>query len=207
MPAGPKPDPDKDRQPGDKDKDKDLKDSKDKALDEHLQELLGRKKKAKDQDQQQRGEDSPLGEAIKKMEEVRQRLVKSDTGEVTRKTEGEVIKELDGLLQKLRQARAESQQSKSKKQMSIQQAGNQGNKPGEQQNPDGKGVGNQQPKRPKLNDVLAGGNKDTWGDLPPSLREEMENVFKEEMLPAKRDMIIRYYSSVSKKGRAAGPQE
>lgn len=92
--------------------------------------------------------------------------------------------------------------------MSIQQAGNQGNKPGDQPNPNpnGKGVGSQKPQRPKLGDVLAG-NKDTWGDLPPSLREEMENVFKEEMLPAQRDLIIRYYTSVSKKGRGAGPQE
>ena len=45
---------------------------------------------------------------------------------------------------------------------------------------------------------MAGG-KDEWGHLPPGLREEMDNVFKEEGLPLARTLIRRYYLSLSKK--------
>ncbi|MFO0891052.1 MAG: hypothetical protein U0790_18145 [Isosphaeraceae bacterium] len=44
--------------------------------------------------------------------------------------------------------------------------------------------------------AMAGG-KDIWGHLPAELRQEMENVFKEEALPAKEDLIKRY-SSIAK---------
>ena len=49
---------------------------------------------------------------------------------------------------------------------------------------------------------MLAGRKDTWGDLPPALREELENVFKTDMLPSKSELIRRYYSAVAKKGRA-----
>jgi hypothetical protein len=198
-------------------KDDNLKEE-DQELDDHLAELLGRKKKPKDgQDQRQGGEgegqdqdqdDSPLGEAIRKMEEVRQKLDQADTGEGTRKTEGEVVAQLEEILEKLRQAQGQGQQRMRQRQQGVQQAGAKpGQKPGQPQpTPDPQqGVGPQTPDRPTLGQVLAGG-KDTWGDLPPALRQELENVFKEDMLPSRRDMIIRYYSSVSKKGRAANPE-
>lgn len=175
----------------------------DQPLDKHLEELLGRKKKGDQDEKQQQANDenSPLREAIKKMEEVRKKLGESDTGESTRKTEGEIVKELEQILERARRIRAQSQQGKQKK---SQQAGNQKQQgdPQNQDNPDGRGVGNQMPKKPNVGQLLAG-QKDTWGDLPPNIREELENVFKEEMLPAKRDMIIRYYNSVLKRGRPA----
>lgn len=182
---------------------------KDKNLDEHLEGML-RVKKSKDdqqQQQQQQGEDTgPLTEAIKKMQEAERRLGDNDTGEQTRKTQGDVVKELDQILEQLRQTRSQSKsQQKTKEiQQAGQKPGNQpGQKPGENPGNDGKGTGAQAPQKPSVGEVLAG-QKDTWGDLPPHLREEMENVFREEMLPAKRDLIIRYYSSVARKGRAGG---
>ena len=45
---------------------------------------------------------------------------------------------------------------------------------------------------------LAGG-KEVWGHLPPELRQEMENVFKEDALPTKQDLIRRYYMSVARR--------
>ena len=50
---------------------------------------------------------------------------------------------------------------------------------------------------------LAGG-KDIWGHLPPELRQEMENVFKEDALPTKEDLIRRYYLSVAKQKLVRG---
>jgi hypothetical protein len=216
MPGAKPPEPKPEVGPDDKKKDGDLKEE-DQELDDHLAELLGRKKKPKDgqggEGQPQQGEgggegqdkdDSPLGEAIRKMEEVRQKLDQADTGEGTRKTEGEVVAQLEEILEKLRQAQGQGQQQTKERQKGVQQAGTKpGQKPGPPQpTPDPQeGVGPQAPARPTLGQVLAGG-KDTWGDLPPALRQELENVFKEDMLPSRRDMIIRYYSSVSKKGRA-----
>src|SRR5262249_12471862 len=119
--------------------------------------------------------------------------------EGTRKKEEEVVKELDQILERLRQARMQQQKGQGKRQ---QQAGNQQGEQQDQNNPDAKGVGEQKPDKPTVKGLLAG-QKDTWGDLPPALREEMENMFSADMLPAKRDMIIRYYKAVAKKGRAA----
>ena len=51
--------------------------------------------------------------------------------------------------------------------------------------------------RPSKRSVAGG--KDEWGHLPPELRQEMDNVFKEEPLPSKEELIRRYYLSVSKK--------
>jgi hypothetical protein len=43
------------------------------------------------------------------------------------------------------------------------------------------------------------GDKDIWGHLPPELRQEMDNIAKEGMLPSKEELIRRYLLSVAKK--------
>lgn len=204
-PKMPKPPGDQPRPPGggDAGQKPDALEGGDKALDRVLEEMV-RPKKPDDQDQQSSDGSSPLAEAIKKMEEARKRLSQNDTGEQTRKTQGDVVKELDQILERLRQARSQSQSQQRTRR--VQQAGQKGQQPGQQQEQPGntaQGTGPQMPKKPNVSDVVAG-NKDTWGDLPPHLRDEMENVFREEMLPAKRDLIIRYYSSVARKGRNGG---
>jgi hypothetical protein len=173
-----------------------------KDLDEHLEELTGRKKKKKSQEQQADQGNGPLNEAIKKMDEVQRRLSKTDTGEGTRKTQGEIVKQLDQILEQLRQAANQGQGRKITRR--VRQAGT---KPGDSQDDmagnTGSGVGPSKPLRPSAKSSLAN-SKDAWGDLPPQLREEMENVFKEDMLPAKRKLIERYYMSLSKKSRDRG---
>jgi hypothetical protein len=57
------------------------------------------------------------------------------------------------------------------------------------------------PAKPDNKHVLAGG-KDEWGHLPPELRQELDNVAKEIMLPSKQELIRLYYLSVSKKSMA-----
>jgi hypothetical protein len=54
------------------------------------------------------------------------------------------------------------------------------------------------PAKPDNKHVLANG-KDEWGHLPPELRQEMDNVNREAMLPSKAELIKQYYLSVSKK--------
>jgi hypothetical protein len=174
---------------------------KSKALDEHLEELTGKRKKKNDQ---QPGEGSgPLAKVIKEMREVEERLGKPDTGEETRKKQQEIVKNLDTLIQQMRKSQS---QSKGKKRRQIamkpgQQPGDENEDPGD--NP--AGVGAQKPMKPTTKHSLAGG-KDIWGHLPEELRQEMDNVFKEESLEKKKELIDRYYLSVSKKAlnRARG---
>lgn len=177
----------------------------DKTLDEHLEEILGRRKK--DQDDQGGDPAGPLAEAIKKMEEVRKRLSDTDTGDETRQKQNEIVNELERILEGLRQAQGQSsgQQRMTRR---TQQAGQQqGQQPGNQPGPnsDGRGTGAMQPQRPGGEESLAN-RKDIWGDLPPQLREEMDNIFREEMLESKRDLIMRYFESVAEKGQTGGPR-
>ena len=45
------------------------------------------------------------------------------------------------------------------------------------------------------------GDKNEWGHLPPELRTQLENVSREEALPAREELIKRYYMSLNKKNR------
>lgn len=183
----------------------------DRDLDRRLEEMVRRKKPESSPDQAQEdsqsSDDSPLGQAIKKMEEARQRLAQQDTGAETRKTQDQVVEQLDQVLEQMRRSQAQRQAERQQRlSMRTRQAGQQpGQQPGQPNESPGntaQGVGPQAPRKPTVNDVLVGA-KDTWGDLPPHLREEMENVFREEMLPAKRELIIRYYSTVARQSRDA----
>jgi hypothetical protein len=91
-------------------------------------------------------------------------------------------------------------------------------RPGQQQPgpPDGEQPGTQgdqargappmKPKDPK--DIAAmAGDKNTWGNLPAMFREEMENVFRAEPLPAKAERISRYYRAVATKGTSSSRGE
>jgi hypothetical protein len=134
------------------------------------------------------------------MREVEKRLGDSDTGEGTRRTEGEIVKEFDSLLEKLRPrlVQAQGQPRNSQGQQGNQQ---QGNNPGNNPGLGMKGV--IPPKNPKKKDKPQGpvvNNKDVWGVLPPELRDEMLNVFKEEPLPARDELVRRYYKAVAEKG-------
>lgn len=166
-----------------------------KDLDEHLEELTGRRRKKKDGDGEGTG---PMSKVIKEMRDVEQRLGKTDTGDETRKKQAEIVKNLETLIEQLRQSQSQSQAKKkqylSMKPGETKPGSNQGQDPGAM----AKGVGQSKPEKPTNKHALAGGEGD-WGHLPPELRPEMMNVFKEDGLPGKADLIRRYYLSVSKK--------
>jgi len=197
------PPPDKPGQGKEKDKDKkpdpNELSGKDRDLDEHIGELAGKRRKKNDRD---KGEDGgPLSQVIKEMREVEQRLGKTDTGEETRKKQGQIVKQIETMIE---QARSSSSRSKGKPRPGKPQPGEQ---PGQQLsgNPGTTG-GNApftKPLKPNAKaSALAG--KDEWGHLPPELRQEMENVFKEEPLRSREELIRRYYLSVSKKALTRG---
>ena len=172
---------------------------KSKDLDEHLEELTGRRKKKKEGDEGS----GPLSDVIKEMRDVEQRLGKPDTGEETRKKQQQIVKNLETLIEQMRASSGQSQ-GKMKRQLAM--------KPGEQPGPNSQGQtpgttgGNAphtKPEKPTNKRSLAGG-KDEWGHLPPELRQEMENVFREEFLPSREELIKRYYDSVARKAVKRG---
>ncbi|MBI1830505.1 MAG: hypothetical protein HYR84_03530, partial [Planctomycetes bacterium] len=146
------------------------------------------------------GANGPLAEAIKKMREVEKRLSQPDTGEETRKRQGEIVKDLDNLIQQIKNAQGQGQGKGQRMSRRVQQAGKPGDQQGQPGSPSntGSGVGPQKPQKPLTAKAIVG-DKNEWGHLPPELREEMMNVFKEQPLPKRERQISRYYESVSKK--------
>jgi hypothetical protein len=203
MPSGPgdqpPPDQPKDAKPGDekpqddKPAPDDLK-GRDKDLDRHLEEVAGKRRKKKDQDGEGSG---PLSEVIKEMREVEQRLGESKTGEETRKRQTEIVRNLEQLIEQMRNSQG---QAHGKRQRKLARNPNQqpGQKPSSTPGTTGGGAPSTKPRIPTSKRSVAGG-KDEWGHLPPELRQELDNVFKEEPLPSKEELIRRYYLSVSKK--------
>ena len=180
-----------------------------KKLDEHLEELLGRKPKKKPQGQGegqgqgQKPEDDqgPLADVIKQMRDVEQRLSKPDTGKETRERQEQIVKKLDNVLEQIRK---QGGGSGSMRRMRRMAQGNQpGQQPGQTPGAQAQGTGATKPEKPVSKSILANG-KDEWGHLPADLRTELDNVFKEEMLPTKEDLIRRYYLSVARKSKGRG---
>ncbi|MDG3005534.1 hypothetical protein [Paludisphaera mucosa] len=205
-PGGPG-DEDKDQGSGQGDKDQEKKDpsqggdrrprltDKDKAIDEELEELSGRRRKRNQREEGQGEGSGPMGEIIKEMRDVEKRLGEPDTGDETRGRQQQLVKRLETLIERIRQE--SQQQSKMTQRQTQQPGGKPGDQPGDQDGNNPGGAPNQRPRKPTDQRSLAGG-KDAWGHLPPELRQEMENVSKEDSLPNSQELIRRYYLSVSR---------
>jgi len=165
---------------------------KDKDLDERLEELAGRKKRRPSAEEERTG---PIGEMIKEMREVEQRLGKPDPSEDTQKKQKQIIKRIETLIE---QARQSGLSPGSLTMRRVRQAGQQpGQQPGDQTGALARGAPPMKPAKPTTQHSTAGG-KDVWGHLPAELRQIMENSFKETELDSKREMISRYFLSVNK---------
>jgi hypothetical protein len=164
---------------------------KDKDLDERLEELTGRKKKRSGSDEERSG---PIGEMIKEMREVEQRLGKPDPSDDTQKKQKQIIKRIETLIEQAKQSGSSAGRMTMRR---VRQAGNQGQQPGDQPGAQARGAPPMKPAKPTSQHSTAGG-KEPWGHLPDELREVMENSFKETELDAKKDLISRYFLSVSK---------
>jgi hypothetical protein len=164
---------------------------KDKDLDERLEELTGRKKKKPGSDQERSG---PVGEMIKEMREVQERLGKPDPSDDTQKKQKEIVKRIESMIEQAK--RSGSQGGR----MVIRQVPRPGSQdPGKER---GDQTGAQarapmKPAKPTSQHSTANG-KDVWGHLPDELRQVMEATFKEVELDSKRELITRYFLSVAK---------
>ena len=169
---------------------------KDKPIDERLEELTGRTKKKKKEDGDGDGKGA-MSELVKQMRDVEQRLKETDTGEQTRQRQAQIVKNVDQMLEKMR---ATQMQQKSRKPKPGEKPGDpkNGSQPGQQPGALANGPPATRPEKPTARSIM-NQSKDIWGHLDAQLREDMANIFKEEPLPAKDELIKRYYLAVSKK--------
>jgi len=194
--GGPMPDEPQTPKPGeDKKPDPGTLTGKDKDLDEHIAEITGKRRKKKEQQQREGQEQGPLSDVIKQMRDVEKKLGDAETGEETRKEQIQIVKKLETLIE---QMRSMSQQQKMQKGLAMKPGQKPGQQPGDQPGTTGGNGPMTKPLKPETKRSLLAG-KDSWGHLPPEMRQEMENVFKEEPLPAYEELVRNYYLSVSKK--------
>ncbi len=165
---------------------------KDKDIDERLEEYAGRTKKRSAADEQRNG---PIGEMIKEMRDVEQRLGKPDPSEDTQNKQKQILRRIDKLIEQVRQS------GSSGGRMEVRRVRRPGQEPGKQEGDQpgalARGAPPMKPAKPTTQHSTAGG-KDFWGHLPPELRSVMENSFKEMGLSSKEEIINRYFLSVSK---------
>ena len=167
---------------------------KDKEIDDRLEEIAGRRRKRSRADDDERtGE---VGEMIKEMRDVEQRLGKPDPSEDTQAKQKQIIKRIETLIEQVRQS------GSSAGRLTIRRRRQQGNQPGQQDGDQtgalAQGAGPTKPARPTSQRSTASG-KGIWGHLPEELRQEMDNSFKETALDSKAEMISRYFTSVGEK--------
>jgi hypothetical protein len=186
---------------GDKPKPEDLKEG-EKNLDKELERITGKKEKPKNQrDRKPEDETGPLGKVIKEMRDVEERLGKPDTGEETRKKQSEIVKNLDGLIEQMKNAPSQSMAMKMIREGNKPGQPRPPGKPGEQPGAHANNNGPPQtkpvdPKKGALNLDLA---KAIWGQLPAQFREEQGNVLNERALPSREELIKLYYMSLGNK--------
>ena len=166
---------------------------KDKDLDERLEELTGRKKKRAPSDQERGGQ---VGEMIKEMRDVEQRLGKPDPSEDTQKKQKQIVKRIETMIEQAKQSGSSGGRMVIR---SVPRPGQQQGKPGgDQTGALARGAPPMKPAKPTGQHSTAN-SKDVWGHLPDGLRQLMEATFKEIPLDSQRELIDRYFLSVSKK--------
>ncbi len=170
-----------------------------KEIDQDLISITGKKTPKKNQKKGEGDpENGPLGNVVKEMREVEERLGQPDTGEATRKKQTEIVKNLDQLIEQMKNAPSQAQGLKMIREGNKpgQQPGNQqGTQPGAQ----ARGAQPTKPTDPKKPPTPGGLDKSVWGQLPSQFREEMGNVMNEHPLPGKLELIRLYYLSLSNK--------
>lgn len=165
---------------------------KDKDLDERLEEISGKKKKKRSSDEQRPG---AVGEIIKEMRDVEQRLGKPDTSEDTRTKQKQIVRKIDTLIEQVKKSGSSAGRLTLRR---VRQPGQQpGQQPGDQQGALARGAGLMKPAKPTSQHSTAGG-KDIWGHLPAELQDVMEAAYKEQSLTTKAELISRYFLSVAK---------
>jgi hypothetical protein len=164
---------------------------KDREIDERLEEYTGRRKKPSADDDKRNG---PVGEIIKEMRDVEERLGKPDTGGETQNRQKQIVKRIEKLIELVKQSGGSAAGFRIRR---VRRPGQPGQQPGDQTGALARGAPPMKPAKP-TNRHSTASNAEVWGHLPPELQTVMENSFKEVSLDTKADLISRYFLSVGK---------
>jgi len=203
-PGAPKPD---EKTPGggpgheDQKRDPAAPEGKDRKTDAHLEELSGKRRKPAGRQDRDGG---PMSDVIKEMRDVEGRLGEPDTGQETRKKQGQIVKRLDTLIE---QMKSSAGQKKGKKQL-VMKPGDQSGPPqnGETPGTTGGNASTARPLKPTDRKSLAGG-QGAWGHLQAEDRQAVDNVSSDALLPTREELIRRYYLTVTKKSASRGSSQ
>jgi hypothetical protein len=164
---------------------------KDKDIDERLEEYAGRKKRRPAADEERNG---PIGEIIKEMRDVEQRLGKPDPSEDTQNKQKQIVKHIEKLIEDVRKSGSSGSRLVLRR---VRQPGQRGGQEPGEQGALARGAPPMKPGKPTSQHSTAG-SKEIWGHLPAELRQAMEASFKEVSLSTKAEIISRYFLSVTK---------
>jgi len=178
-------------------------DPKAQELDDILGQKAGDRPKKQPRDKKGDGQEGggPLGDVIKQMRDVEERLGKPDTGEETRKKQVEIVKNLETLIEQMKDSPSQSQGLKMIRQ--GKKPGPPNGQPGSQPGATGDGTDKTRPDKPRTPPMPVEVAKEIWGQLPAQFRDDMANVLNEHPLPTKTDLIRLYYLSLGKKSSTA----
>lgn len=153
-------------------------------------------------------EDDPLVKLERKMREVEDRIGANQSDEVTQRLQNKIAAELERLIKQMKKRKRSSsssspsqqeQQTAEREKIDQPESGETGgqetasNKPAKDSSNvmgDRKAI---KPDAAQLDEAL----KDIWGQLPPHLRQQMEQYAKEELLPKYELQIEEYFRALA----------
>jgi hypothetical protein len=154
----------------------------------------------------------------KNLRVAEERLEKKDPGEKTQQVQRDILEDLDELIKQTQQRQQQEQQSSSSSSSSQQSKQSQqararrmqrNRSTARRQTPSPKEqsldpkTGNprvgksQQDGMSKIADLY----KDVWGNLPETLRQEMDQYSREQFMAKYSDLLKQYYATIAEKGR------
>jgi uncharacterized coiled-coil protein SlyX len=153
----------------------------------------------------------------KELREADERIGKKDAGAGTQQVMDDIVKNLDALIEKLKDQQASQQSSSASSRQRWQQRRNrqrqeeqtangrqqreaESNQQASQQNPGARGGGAKPGESSRLADIY----KDIWGHLPETLRQEMNQYSREQFMAKYGDLLKQYYATIAEKGRRKG---
>ncbi|HVX63666.1 MAG TPA: hypothetical protein VHC19_23795 [Pirellulales bacterium] len=152
--------------------------------------------------------DDPLVKLERKMREVEGRIAGNQSDDITQRMQNKIAAELERLIKQMRKRKKSSSSSSSSQQeqqtaerekVDQPEPGKSGGQETASNNPakDSSDVmGSRKAAKPEaaqLDEAL----KDIWGQLPPHLRQQMEQYAKEELLPKYELQIEEYFRALA----------
>jgi hypothetical protein len=145
------------------------------------------------------------------------RLDKKDPGESTQQVQRDIVEDLDELIKQTEQRQQQQQQQQSSSSSSSQQnkqnqqarkrmqrnrsTAQQPRPRPEDQSAAQRGANLRSKSQPDSMSKIADLYKDVWGNLPETLRQEMDQYSREQFMAKYNDLLKQYYATIAEKGR------